>query len=352
MNDIKYRGLASTKEEAEQMAFKLLGDYASTIGVEKNKYTLLTEEEGRELVLLLDDGGEEPIQREEIAKGERTPVVYVRKREEGLYWLYLLFDRDRLPFFFKYADSLQAVLPIFRPTIKPEKPLPVEAVLTLQGTEELEDALEGGYAKERPHFLRSYVQRAKDAPKELRLFALFDNYGEASPMEVKEALEAGEYDGGAVGAHLILNALTGKTYKTEASFLKALASFAGKEETDKYKEELITSYRLDKALHFVDFLYYELLRTEDYSDVEAHYKEYASAIGFKEEYTEHLHKTETEPEERGSALELALCRYISPFLDVKAIYSGLSEVRLHEYLKIPATTFRRIEGLVRQKALL
>lgn len=361
MSDIKYRGIAPTLEEAEQMAERLLGDYASTIGVEKRVFTSLRSEdedgEERELVLLLGHG-EEEITREEIERGERTPIVYAQRRyketpaSEGTYWLYLLFDKDRLPFFFKYTDSLRIALPFLRPTIKPEKPLAVEALLTLQGTEELEDALEGGYAKERPHFLRAYVQRAKDAPKELRLYAFFDNFGDGTLTDVKEALEAGEYDGGAVGGDVILNALTGKTYKTEASFLKALASFAGKEAVDKHKDELIEGYRLDKALRFVDFLYYELLRTEDYASVEAHYKEYASAVGYKEEYTELLHKREAKPEEKGSAMELALYKYLSAFWDLRIVYEGLSEKRIQEYLNVPASTFRRVQTIVREKALL
>ena len=50
MSDIKYRGIAPTLEEAEQMAERLLGDYASTIGVEKRVFTSLCfeDEDGEE----------------------------------------------------------------------------------------------------------------------------------------------------------------------------------------------------------------------------------------------------------------------------------------------------------------
>lgn len=346
---ITYRSEASTRKEAEAEAIRLLEQVVET----DKGFQTVTKDADNEAdsadttVVLLPSGMDAP--------AEDTPIVYIHRQrketpeESGIYWLYLLFDRKRLPFIFRSISDLGFILAILRPTIRPENPLPVESILTKEGADELDAALE--YVKGYGLYSEStdaVLQDAKDAPQELRLYAFFDRL-DRSLQQVKSELEKGVFAEGTADGEIVLNTLTGKTYKTEKAYIKALGDFAGAVEVEKYKEQLLESYGWYKAYRFVRFLLYELLRTEDYDAVESHYKEYATTIGFKEEYMKYITK---EGEKYGSAMEYALALYMDYFLRMPFIFGGLNEMRMAEYLKIPNATLQKIYTETRRRSLL
>jgi hypothetical protein len=328
---LNYRGTASTKEEAEALAYQLLQPF---MDLTKERVTTVTREyaDGRQEVRLATSAAEDG------AEALALPVVHILDfgGEGKHYKLYLLFDLKRLPFYFQYQPSIVwTLLPLLQPTIKPEEALPVEVVLTADGARQLQRAL---YDSEET-VLERHIQTAREAKKEERIYTLWDNFGELSPLEVKAELEAGDYEGGIGDAELILNAVTGKTYRTEKAYLKALAAWAGADAVEKYKEEILEGYRSYKALRFADFLHHSLLFTEDYSYVEAHYKEYASAVGYKEEYAPLAHIGD------GTALDAALYMYLKDYLGVRQLFDGLTEDRVAEYLNAPASTLKKLDTM-------
>ena len=346
---IIYRSNASTKKEAEAEAIRLLEQVVETgerFQTVTKEYTNIHGESSDATVVILPSGMDAP--------AEDTPIVYIHRdkqetpEKEGSYWLYLLFDRKRLPFIYRCNSDLGELLGILRPTIRPEEPLPVEAILTKDGADTLEAALENFKDYTYSEETDAVLQEAKDAPKELRIYAFFDSLGR-SLQEVKEDLEEGTFEVGAADGEIVLNTLTGKTFKTEKAYLKALGDFAGAVEVEKYKEQLLESYGWYKAYRFVHFLLYELLWTEDYSVVESKCKEYASAVGFKEEYMKYLTKG---GEEYGSALEYALAIYMDKFLRLPFIFGGLNEMRMAEYMKIPKATLQKILTETQERSLL
>lgn len=343
-----YRGYASSEAEAKELAKSLLTEYIKASGLEEKggrcDASTLTEWDSKLLSLAFKyegDGGE-----------KKDVFVFIMKQAEEVYRLYLLFDEDRLPYYLKHVVDYHFFLPALQPTIKPEAPLPVEALLTYEGARQLDEAIDGGYLNEKGQETpaEKYLRKAKEAPKEKRIYAFFDDFGEMTLEEVKDALDAGDYDGAVIDAEATLSALTGKQLKTEKDYLSALADFAGKEEVEKYKEELLSSFRFCRAFRFVNFLQYELLRTEDYASVKAHYEEYASAIGYKEEYVDTLLHKGTEG--TSTALDIALFKYLQHYVQLRTIYDGLSEDRLAEYLNAPKEAIRKVTAITKENTLL
>ena len=328
IQNIIYKGTANTKEEAEALALSLLKPFMQ----EKGIYKTITREymDGKQTVRLAD------AEDDSIA----PPIVFISDfgGEGKVYKLYLVFDWDRLPFYYKYRNPVIAsLLPLFAPTIKPAEALPVEVVLTAEGEKKLRKAV---YGWEEDTVLQRNIRRAQEETEEsMRIYTLFDSFGELSSQEIKEGLEAGDYEGGIVDAEIVLNSLTGKTYRTETAYLKDLAAWAGAEAVEKYKTKILEDYRMYKTVRFMDYLHYMLLYTEDFSYVEAHYQEYASAVGYKEEYAPVSHIGE------GTVLEAALHEYLQDYLDGRSFFEGLTEERVREYLNVPAPTYRRLTTL-------
>jgi len=328
IQDIIYKGTAHTKEEAEALTVSLLKPFMQ----EKGIYKTITREymDGKQTVCLAD------AEDNSIA----PPIVFISDfgGEGKVYKLYLVFDWDRLPFYYKYRNPVVVdMLPIFAPTIRPAEALPVEVVLTAEGTEKLRKAV---YGWEADTVLQRNLRRVQEeTEKSMRIYTLFDNFGELSPQEIKEEQESGEYEGGIVDAEIVLNSLTGKTYRTEKAYLKDLAAWAGAEAVEKYKTEILEGYRMYKTVRFMDYLQYMLLYTEDFSYVEGHYQEYASAVGYKEEYATVSYIGE------GTVLEAALHEYLRDYLDERSLFDGLTEERVREYLHVPVSTYRRLTTL-------
>ena len=318
---IIYRNTASTKKEAEAEAIRLLEQVVEPEGrFQTIKKEESTDKEGYSYdaaIMLLPSATAVPT--------EDTPVAYIHRFEretpesKGYYRIYLLFDKERLPFIYRSITRLGFILALCCPTIRPEKAIPVEVVLTKEGKDILYEAL-STVKEDTPYSSRidKYVLEVKNAPAEQRIYILED---------------AGE------DTEIVLNGLTGKTYKTEKAYLKALADIAGEEEVEQREADLLDDYRFGKAIRFVDFLEYELLRTEDYASIETHYEEYASAIGFKKEYMKHLTK---KGKKYGSALEVALAQYLDRLLEMPHAFGGLTGTRVAEYLNVPAATLRKI----------
>ena len=350
---LRYTGHASTKKEAEALAVSLLQQVVET----GSQYTVVTQEVlggNSERVLLL------PTEEEPASpKTPYTPAVYIHGRKEekdSLFWVYLLSDRDRLPFYYKYSPTTDVLLPLLRPIQKPEKALPVEAILTYEGAIELDALIKGDGGGDYASILEKSLNKVKEAAnatEELKAYSLFEDFGDWSLNDIKDALEEGDEDMGGIADASLLNGATGATYKTEKDFLKGLAGLVGKKAekvVEKYKDRLLSSYRFEKAYRFIDWLTLELVRTEDYRGVEAHYKEYASAIGYKEEYTNALLRKEGKG--AATALELALAKSLKGFIGFSSYFDGISDTRVAAYLNAPEDTIRKIYTDIEENFLL
>lgn len=323
---IKYTARAATEAEAERIAASLLLQVSKTGG---ESFTITTKKRGVFSYSIL--GEDSP---EDYEKGQNcTPVVFTYRADglkygEDIYFLYLLFDERRLPF---YATQIRekSILPLARPQVKPAEEIPVERLLTLEGAELVEDWKDSTYEIDpTPSPLEKHLETLRKAPKNLRIYAFFDTFGQ-SLNAVKKELESGDFDRGEADGELLLYAVTGKTHTTEKEYLKDLSEYTGAEVVQKYKKELLSGFRFYKEQRLRDYLLYELYRTEDYSYISQNYEAYASALGVNT------------VEKSGLSLpEKALALYLGGYNSV--FYSGLTEKRLADFLKVPKETLRKI----------
>lgn len=273
-----------------------------------------------------------------------VPTVYVAEREketsqkEGSYSLYLLFDSNRLSFFASQLSAKEHLLPLVRPLVRPTDTLKVEDVHTLKGRRTLRSYFDYGDYEESPDGTLEALKLFQDAPKELKLYALFDNFGELSLQEVKEALEAGDYDGGEKDGELVLHLLTGETYETEKKYLSALAELCGADVVEKYKDKLASGYRFYSASYFVEYLDYTLRQVEDYSILQKQEAELAKRYELEGESLSELGAPTG-----FSALDVALARWLENEYGLPTLYEGLSPTRIADYFRIPLDKLRDVQ---------
>ena len=327
---IRYQDRAKTREEAEEKALQLLlkiaGDVSSVETVTREGKTKEDEDFLYLNVSLKGKPGE--------------PTVYIRQlkketgTEAGEYTLFFVYDKDKLPFYDKHLSDVQLFLPLcYNTLLKPEKELPVEAVLSPEGRDYLEQYFNHG--EELSH--EKDVQLFRETPKGLKLFTLFDSFGEMTPQEVKEALEAGDYDGGEKDGERILAEVLGRPIKDEADYLSELSTLCGAGVVKKYSSRLkggFRFYRLDYSLKYLD---YSLRYSEDYPDTQKREAELETKLG----------KQDGELSRYGgegfTLSEVALARYLAGYFFIPFVFDGLSPQRLADYLNVPSDTLRKIE---------
>lgn len=340
---IKYRQIVETAEEVEPAARKLISQV-----VDKDKlHTLIVEtEEGKKypsLVCIVYVDSMPDVNKSDYER-ETLPKVYVHELPSG-YALYLLTDREKLPLYYRSLTNESVILPLYRPTIKPESELPVEALLTKEG-QELIDSLD---CEETVVESPEVERRLTLASPSLRLAALFDvyekgiseaKYNKALKVALSE-LEKDTYEDGVADNEAAIALVTGKDTSTEKKYLAAVATYLGTPVPEKYKKELVHGYRFYKALRFRDWLYYELLRTEDYKHVETIAAEAAKKIGYKEEYLLEI-LGDLKPAEGLTVAKLALVKYLHGYLLYGKYFDGITDSRLASYLNVDKATFGEV----------
>lgn len=343
MGTIKYRQTVKTAEEVEPAARKLIYQVVE----EDRLHTLIMEtEEGKKypsLVCIVYADSMPDVNKSDYER-DTLPKVYVLEVPSG-YALYLLTDREKLPLYYRSLTNESVILPLHLPTIKPENELPVEALLTKEG-QELIDSLDcEEVVVESPEMER----RLTLASPSLRLAALFDVY-EKGISEAKynktlkvalSELEEGIFVEGVADNEVAIALVTGKDTSTEKKYLAAVATYLGTPVPEKYKKELVHGYRFYKAFRFRDWLYYELLRTEDYKHVETIAAEAAKKIGYKEEYLLEI-RGDLNPAEGFTAAKLALVKYLHRYLQDGKYFDGITDSRLASYLKVDKATFEEV----------
>jgi len=332
---IQYREDAATKQEAEEKARKLLLQLLPA--GESSFFTLTStdakDNEGDFLFYSLS------LKMKPDEDESNLPTVYVYRikretsSESGKYWLYLLPDKEKLPFFSKQLRSLQILLPYSAPLLQPDESLAVEDVRTPAGRELLETYYNFGETFPTSK-AKEAVELIRTAPKELRIYAFFDNFGEDTLQDVKDALDAGEYEGGTLDGELILSLLTGETYETEKKYLSALSELCGAEAVQKYKDELLHGYAFYALSFYVRYLEYSLRQSEDFSALQREEPELRKRYGFKEKYLDEVNGDAT-------ALELALARYLSGYTEARSLYAGVTLARIADYIGAPLETVRK-----------
>ena len=327
---IRYYETASTREEAEEKALQLLlqvtGDVSS---VETLTREGKTKEDEDFLYLNVSLKGK---------AGEPTVYIHQRKKETsteaGDYTLYFVYDKEKLPFYDKHLSDVQLFLPIVHTFLKGDKPLTVEAVTSTEGR----DFLEQYFSHGEPASHEKDVQLFQETPKGLRLFTLFDSFGELSPQEVKEALEAGDYDGGEKDGERILAEVAGRSFDSEEDYLATLSEYCGAGVVKKYASRLREGFRFFRVDYSLKYLEYTLRLVEDYPTVQEKEKELEGRLGRQD-------KTLLQYGGDGFTLsEVALARYLAGYFFIPFIFDGLSPQRLADYLNVPSETLRRIEA--------
>lgn len=331
---VQYREDAATKYEAEEKARKLL---LQLLPAGESSFKLVSTDakdtEGDFLFYSL------ALKRKPDEDESNLPTVYVYRikeetsSESGKYWLYLLPDKEQLPFYSKQLRSMQILLPFSAPLLKPDESLEVGAVHAPSGREKLETYFNFGetYPTSKE---REAVELLRTAPKEMKIYAFFDNFGEGTLQDVKDALDAGEYEGGTLDGELILALLTGKTYETEKKYLSALSELCGAEAVQKYKDELVHGYAFYSLSFYVRYLEYRLRQSEDFSALQQEEPELRREYGFKEKYLDEMQGDAT-------ALELALARYLSGYTEARSLYAGVTLARIADYIGAPLETVRK-----------
>lgn len=327
---IRYIDIASSREEAESRAVSLLFQLSET-GEPRTFFTKEGKaEDGSLLYLSLS-----------FQDSLRDPAVYINQRkpetseEEGSYSVYFLYDRERLSFIDKHLADVPLLLPTVRPLLKWDESLTVEAVTSPAGR----DLLEAYFDYGAPVSHQADVQLFKETPKPLRLFTLFDSFGELSPQEVKEALEAGDYDGGEKDGERILAEVLGRPLKDEADYLATLSEYCGAGVVKRYASRLRDGFRFYRLDYSLKYLEYSFRQVEDYPTVKEKADELERALGSQDKTLAKYVR-----EEGYSLLEVVLARYLGDYTSLPSIFDGLSPQRLADYLNVPSETFRKVEA--------
>ena len=344
---IKYFAEAHSEEEVAEVALRLL---RQTTKVGSSDWTLnsekLTDSEGQvfswKYWLKPDE------EAETDSKSQARPTVYVTTRKaetsegagDGDYWLYFLYDSDKLSFCTRHLSRGEALFPLFRPLVRPTETLSVEAIHTLEGRRALRSYLNYGEDEPSPDRTLEAVKRFQDAPPELKIYALFDDFGEMTLEEVKEELESGDYEGGEKDGELLLHVLTGKTYETEKKYLAELSKLCGAEVVKKYQDKLLSGYRFYSASYFVEYLDYTLRQLEDYTILREQEAELTKRYKLSAEALSELSRGKS-----ASALDYALARFLTnDYYSCPQAYEGLSPTRVAEYYRIPLEKLRELVG--------
>ena len=329
---IRYIDYASTKEEAESRAVSLLFQLSKP-GEPRTFFTKEGKAEDGTLLYLALSFKDEP--------GLDEPAVYISRRkletseEEGSYSVYFLYDRTKLSFIDKHLADVPLLLPTVHPLLKWEEPLSVEAVTSPAGR----DLLEAYFDYGKPTSHEADVQLFKETPKPLRLFTLFDTFGELSPQDVKDALEAGDYDGGEKDGERILAEVAGRSFSSEADYLATLSEYCGAGVVKKYAQRLrdgFRFYRLDYSLKYLEYCFRQV---EDYPTVKEKEDELVRVLGRQDKLLAQYVR-----EEGYSLLDVVLAHYLGGYLNLSSIFDGLSPTRLAGYLHVPLEVLRRIEA--------
>lgn len=347
---IRYTDNASTKSEAEEKALALLiqcyhgAKKDLHFGTWNNRAPF-----GWTITLLPEDKEYESY--EEAINNLPTVYISVRDKEkdeaEGNYHLYLCENIETLPFFARHIHAFPVFLPMVCPIQKPTEALSVEDVHRAEGRKLLYawDAY-GETSKKADKDLAVL----RDAPKNMRIYAFFDNFGDMTLQEIKESLEAGEYEGSVTDGELLLSELTGETYETEEKYLSALSELCGAGVVKKYKKMILSSYRFYNIFYYLKYLEYTLTLTEDYNALAEQEPELAKRYGFLEEYLEEYLRGEYKKE--ATALDVALAEYLKPYSLYRFIYDGLTLGRIADYLNAPEEKLREVEYKDLENAML
>ena len=333
---IRFYDRASTFEEAKKKAKELLKQFPKE---ELTLYYNFEQEQGKRGYLL-----------GKVAHTDRvtsTPTDVVRKyptalvqafREEaegeaGNYSIYVSLY-DRLPFYYRYSNEVAVLVRVLQPTPKPTELIDVEAINTPEGRKRLDAYLSHTEIAEE---ISEEAEALQAVEQELKIYALYDNFGELSLMELKEAIDSGEYDGGIGDGQSVLSEVTGETYKTEEEYLTALSNLCGVEAVEQHRKQVVHGYRFYKALHFLQYVEYRLRQTENYLTVEAELPELEQKYGIKaEDYTEIGISRE-------ALLSTALYRYLREYLNHRAHFNGVTDSRIADYLNAPLNVIRRLQ---------
>lgn len=337
-NKIKF---ITGREEAKEAARELLLNYVKpTYNYTLASTTTRTEdgEENSYSLTLLPNWVKDIPEEERLRK---YPTAFVAQMgSTDSYRVYLCLY-DRLPFYAKHLTELPMMLAMLAPTLKPTEPITVEAAHTAEGRELLDMALfcesaEGNIAEE-----------LLNTDKALKVYTLFDNFGTLTPEEVKEEIEKGYFDGGVTDVERALTTITGEIYTSEEQYLTALSKLCTATSVKKYKKQIIQAYRFYKAIYFVEWLEYQLRMTEDYGALAEQLPELKKAYGITPQ------DMETITEDTYTEAELALARYLSNYFECTAVYDGLTNQRIAEYLNAPYELIERIdrEGIYRSATL-
>lgn len=337
---IQYIDYASTKSEAKEKADALLRQIYSG----DTSFTTIMNEANDDrggflfFTLSLNTGREEYTPDEAIRE---LPTVFVVRRDEdtsessGLYLLYFLESIDKLPYYVKQLSRFEVLLPCVMPVQRDETPLSVEAMHTQGGRSFLEGRFSGGKYSDN---LKEDVALFQGAPKELKLYALFYNFGDMTLEEIKEELEAGTYDGGTRDGELILSASTGEKYETLEKYIAKLSEICGADVVGKYRSKLEEGYNFYSVNAYIQYLEYRLLQTENYELLSEEEPELAKRYGYQATALNELRANK----QTSTALEIALAHYLEDYIKFRSLYDGLSYTRIADYMRIPASTIERV----------
>lgn len=323
-----YTKVVEGKEEAKSEArLLLLQNYPPT-----GDFTLITgnttsQEDGEEIAFsltLVPSHVEAEITEKERIRNYPTALVQ-RINDSDRYRVYV-YTYDRLPFYAKQLVEPLYVLPVLAPALKPEAPLPVEAVHTAQGRE----LLDARYGATEDNIAEELITTDKD----YRIYTLFDSMG-GTIEEVKAELDRGIFDGGVTDVERAINT-EGNIYTTEKEHLTRLTTLCGATAVKKYKKEIVHSYRFYKALYFVEYLEYMLRLTEDYGAIAEKLPALQAEYGLTANEWEEL------TEENVTPAEAALSRYLTPYYSSMSLFEGLTYKRVAEYLNAPVELIQRL----------
>jgi len=350
---IKYKKIVQKREDIEEEAKSLL------LQMIENKDTI-------NFVTISSEGEAVPsciyyLRPDQKSEGdiipEGAPVVYFTKFANH-YRLYMVFDKSRLPFCWR-VDSLSPILPLCSPTVKPLEALPIDTINNPERTLALEEYI-GGEADTKSTFTGEILNRRfwetvkemKDTPKKDRLALFFDmdwiEEGEEEPdteyiskEELAKLAISGKWGKDLVplANALELSYFTGLDVSTEEKYLESVETFIGRKLTKKIKTALASSYRFDKTIRAGEYLYYELLRTEDYQKVLKAEEALIEYAGYKREYPLEFEKKA----EGVTASLIALCAYLRPVLNFPDFIDGLTLSRVCQYLGVDKETERKIK---------
>lgn len=331
--NIQFYGTASTREDAVEKAKELLKQVPSEEG-ELHYHIEVegTHSEKGELTFFVVRCKASDFNRHNDDSLIRLYPSALAMKRENTYSIYLCIY-DRLPFYFKHSETLDVLLSFWSPIPKPVDNITVEDMNTPEGRRAMDAIFTKGQANTEPSDTSEALQYAE---QELKIYALYDNFGELSLEEVIQALETGQYDGGVTDLQEALSEVTGKAYKTEEEYLNALAELCGADAVEQHREKVVHGYRFYKALYFLHYVEYRLRMTEDYSLVEAELPELEERYGMKEEYYKEIGLN------REHFLLNVLYHYLQPYVTFTDFFGGMTDTRVAEYLKAPIELIRQL----------